>query len=91
MNMEIDDSHIDNMGLLFEKQGMDIDKSVNAYLSLIKDVSEAAVVSGDMSEALAKYSVYAGRMSGVIKELSELVRAKLNDYIREIDEADQYV
>lgn len=90
MHMEMDDSYIDNMGLLFESRGCDLNEAFDAYLSILRDVADLAVISGTLSDALMKFGVFAGEISGVIREISEFARMKLKDYLQELDEIDHY-
>lgn len=69
----------------------DLDKIVSVYLGLMEKISGDALISGDTAFAFQVYREYAEKLKGVLSALAEQHTRTNDNFLREIDIADDYL
>lgn len=91
MNLIFDEEYLDEVLMKTEGEGSILDEATQSYLRIMKDIRRMAIISGELSDALRQYSLYAGRLSGVVKQITQDASDRFAEYITGIEEMDQYV
>lgn len=87
----IDDDYCNKMGDYFVKQGNHLDKVISQYVSILQDIKNKAIVSGDVSAALGAYITYAKKLNGQIGDISEITDTHITNFLSKVDSADRYL
>lgn len=87
----IDDEFCRAMGTYFTKQGQQFDQMIADYISILQDVRNKGIVSGDVATALSSYISYASKLKKQIGNISSDVNSKINSFLSRVDDADQYL
>ena len=87
----IDDDFCKEMGTYFVKKGEELDQMVSNYISILKNVRNKGIVSGDVATALSSYISYASRLKKQIGRISSDVNKQINSFLDQVDNADQYL
>ena len=89
-NMIVDEEYIkaeaENIKTIFLK----MDSIVDRYIQILNTLPMTAIQDGEMSEALMVYIVFAKKLQGNLDEIGNSVGKLLENYLADIDEADQY-
>lgn len=87
----IDDEYCRSMGQFFEDQGKQLDQLIASYNSILKELRQNAIVSGDVANSLSLYIDYANRLNQLFSKVSDVAKQQINAFIDQVDEADQYL
>lgn len=90
-SLQIDDDYVKNMGKYFVEEGKEIETYLAEYIRILQRINANAIIRGEASEALRKYIEYAEKMTGQINSISETVRKQCEEFISDVDKADQYL
>ena len=90
-NMIVDEEYIkaeaENIKTIFLK----MDSIVDRYIQILNTLPMTAIQDGEMSEALMVYIVFAKKLQGNLDEIGNSVGKLLENYLADVDEADQYL
>lgn len=89
--LKIDDEYCRAMGRYFSDQGVQIDHHIALYIEVLEKVQRSAITSGSTYEALSAYLEQAKKLRGQIEPISVLAKKYAENFVTEIDEADQYL
>lgn len=64
---------------------------MDRYIQILNTLPMTAIQDGEMSEALMVYIVFAKKLQGNLDEIGNSVGKLLENYLADIDEADQYL
>lgn len=87
----IDDDYCRAMGRYFVQQGAQLDKSIAEYISILRDVKDKGIVSGQVSDALSSYIEYAQQLKGQMETISTSLNVQIDNFLKRIDSEDQYL
>lgn len=87
----IDDDYCKAMGSYFEKKGEELDQLVVDYISILQDVKNKGITSGDVSNALNSYINYVKKLNKKIGNLSTSTRIQIDNFLAQVDEEDRYL
>lgn len=87
----IDDEYCKAMGEYFVKQGEELDQLVVDYISILQDVKNKGITSGDVSNALNSYINYVKKLNKKIGNLSTSTKIQIDNFLAQVDEEDQYL
>lgn len=87
----IDDDYCKAMGAYFVKQGEQMDKLVTDYVSILEEVKNKAIISGDVSKALNTYITYVKKMDKQIGCISTPAKTEIDNFLARVDSEDQYL
>ena len=87
----IDDVFCRAMGAYFVKQGEQFDQLVAEYVSILEEVKNKAIISGDVSQALNSYITYVKKLDKIIGNLSMPIKIEIDRFLTRIDSEDQYL
>lgn len=87
----IDDEFCRTMGTYFIKQGQQFDQMIDNYISILQNVRNKGIVSGDVATALSSYISYVSKLKKQIGNISFDVNRKINSFLSRVDDADQYL
>lgn len=73
------------------RTGNQIEDMLTDYIQKMQIVSEKGLVSGETADAFAEFISYAQKLQGIIKDISSDAHSFCNDYLRQIDEADDFL
>lgn len=87
----IDDEYCNSMKTYFVEQGEFIDKRVAEYISILQNIRNNAITSGDVAKALSEYITYASELSKQVGNLSSIAKGHVDNFLSRVDSADQYL
>ena len=87
----VDDESYDKIGNYLKIQGEDLDEIIAKYIETLEDIKKNAIKSGDVSNALSTYIMYAEKIKKQIGDIMTLLQKDMKEFIKYIDEADQYI
>lgn len=87
----IDDDYCKAMGTYFVKQGEEIDKLVLDYISILNEVKNRAIISGDVSKALGTYITYVKKLNKQIGNISNSIEKQIGNFLIQVDAEDEYL
>lgn len=87
----IDDDYCRAMGNYFVSQGQQIDQIVSEYVSILQDLRNNAIVSGDVANALSAYIGFASKLNKLVGNISVNAKKNVNGFLAKVDAADQYL
>lgn len=87
----IDDEYCQAMGNYYVSQGQQIDQIISEYISILQDVRNRAIISGDVAKALTAYMSYANRLNKQIGNISTTAKKQVDAFLSKVDVADQYL
>ena len=87
----VDDDYCKAMGAYFEKQGKEIDKLISDYISIIEEVRNNGITSGNVSNALNSYIIYVKKLNKQIGNLSNSNKTQIDKFLAHVDELDRYL
>lgn len=86
----IDDEYCRAMGNYYVSQGQQIDQIISEYISILQDVRNRAIISGDVAKALAAYMSYADKLNKQIGSISATAKKQVDAFLSKIDAADRF-
>ncbi len=87
----IDDEYCRAMGSFFVSQGQQIDQIISEYVSILQDLRNRAIISGDVAKALTAYISYANKLNKQIGNISTTAKKQVDAFLSKVDAADQYL
>lgn len=87
----IDDDYCKSMGSYFEKQGEELDQLVVDYISILQDVKNKGITSGDVSNALNSYINYVKKLNKKIGNISTSTKTQIDNFLSRVDAEDEYL
>lgn len=87
----IDDDYCRAMGTYVAKQGQQLDQMISDYVTILQDVRQKAIVSGDVATALSAYISYAEKLKKQIGNISTNASNQITTFLTKVDAADQYL
>lgn len=87
----IDDDYCKSMGTYFTKQGQQLDQMISDYVTILQDVRNKAILSGDVATALSAYITYAEKLKQKIGNVSTNAGNQITTFLSKVDAADQYL
>lgn len=87
----IDDDYCKAMGTYFLKQGGEIDELIYKYLSILQEVKDKAIISGDISDALSVYLAYVQKLTKHFGAISSSIKSQIDNFLERVDSEDQYL
>lgn len=87
----IDDDYCKAMGSYFEKQGQEIDQLVVDYISILQDVKNKGIISGDVADALNSYISYVTKLNKKVGNISTSTKKQIDNFLSRVDAEDKYL
>lgn len=87
----IEDNYCQSMGNYFEKQGEQLDALIAEYISILREVRDNALISGDTAKALGAYIEYTEKLDKQVGKISQVAKKQVDNFLAEVDSADQYL
>lgn len=87
----IDDEYCASMASYFYAQGNHLNIMVKNYIDAVEKVKSNAIKEGEVAEALEAYITYVKKLDEQIKEISIIVKKQVEDFLTQIDDADEYL
>lgn len=87
----IDDDFCESMGAYLVKKGEEMDQMIDSYISILQDVRDEGIVSGDVATSLSLYISYASQLKRQIGTILYDVKYKIYSFLARVDDADQYL
>lgn len=87
----IDDDYCRAMGDYFVKQGEQLDTLVSDYITILQDIENKAIISGDVSKALSIYIDYVKQLNKKVGAISEAIKTQIGSFLERVDSEDQYL
>lgn len=85
----IDESNCKELQKYFRDQGIEMENIISQYISILQVISDSGIVSGDVSNALKVYVVYACKMKGEIENISEAMIQKIDFFVQDMKDTDK--
>lgn len=85
----IDESNCKELQKYFHDQGIEMENIITQYISILQTISGSGIVSGEVSNALKMYVVYASKLKGEIGNLSGAVTQKIDFFVERMKDADK--
>lgn len=79
------------MGSYFTKQGEELDQLIVDYISILQDVKNKGITSGDVSNALSSYINYVKKLNKKIGSISTSTKTQIENFLSRVDAEDQYL
>lgn len=87
----ISDSYCSSAGNTASTAGKNMDVLIGKYLTILNNIRTKAITSGDVANALDTYIKYAEKLRGQFSGVSESAKEQALNFIKKVDEADQYL
>lgn len=87
----VDDDYCRAMGEYFIKQGEHMDTVIAEYVSILQEIKNSAITSGDVSDALRTYISYAQKLNKQVGSISTIAKSHIENFLTRVDDADQYL
>ncbi len=87
----VDDDYCNKLSDYFVKQGENMEKLVNDYISILNEIKFMAITKGDVAKALKDYISYAEKLKKQFNNISKIADTHTDNFLKRIDEADQYL
>ena len=87
----IDDDYCRDMGTTFQWQGEKLDELLKEYITIMENVSNQALLSGNVADAMKVYVSYVKKMDQQIGNISDSLKEDIDKFLKEIDSEDQYL
>lgn len=87
----IDDDYCKSMGIYFVKQGEQMDAFIAEYISILHEVRDKALISGETANALSAYIEYTEKLDEQVGKISEVAKTQVDSFLAAVDSADQYL
>ena len=89
VDIKIDDDYIKTMGENLQKKCELLQGGVDKYIAILGEILECAIMEGETADALESFLNYAKALSGIIKPVGEECKGLCDNYLLEIDAADE--
>lgn len=90
-NMIVDEEYIKAEAENIMTSFLRMDSIVDRYIQILNTVPMTAIQDGEMSEAVMVYTVFARKLQGNLDEIGNSIGKLLENYLADVDEADQYL
>lgn len=90
-SLKIDDDYCSAVADYFNKQGVNLNTYIKQYISILKDIKNDAIVSGDVAKALDAYITYVKKLENQIDSISANAQKQTNNFLKAVDDADLYL
>ena len=90
-NLIVHDEYVLDQAAKTQKNLEVLNKIVNEYIILLRDLRENSDLSGQTADALAIYTDYASLMKDQLALLGECIKSTYERFDTEIDAADSYL
>lgn len=87
----IDDEYCAAMGSYFKEQGAQLDKMISEYIAIMKLAQAFGTRSGEVHDAMGEYIECAEKLKGKFGPISKNAQSQINQFLKRVDEADQYL
>lgn len=87
----VDDDYCKAMGAYFEKQGEELDQLVVDYISILQDVKNKGIISGDVSNTLKLYIDYVKKLNKKFGIISDSTKTQIDKFLLCVDAEDKYL
>lgn len=87
----IDDAYCEAMGIYFVNQADSLEAMLRGYVSILKEVKNKGIPSGETADALSAFIQYAERMKGELEKLAEISQQHVKNFLTAVDDADKYL
>ena len=87
----IDDDFCKSMGGYFASQGEHMENVITEYISILQEIRNTAITSGDVADALTAYITYVSKLKRQMRNISSTVNAHINNFLMRVDSADEYL
>ena len=88
---QIDDEYCEKMNKYIAETSLRIENYLNAYLVVLDNIKKNAIISGEVSDSLTNYIIYAKNTKGKVNEIAEVTQKHIFTFLERIDLADQYL
>lgn len=90
-SLKIDDDYCKAVGTFYKTQGEYLNTYIKKYITVLESIKKDAIKQGDVAIALDSYIQYAKKMDNQIKTISTDVQQQVTNFLKDIDNADQYL
>lgn len=90
-NLVVDDEYVRQSASDIKTALLKLERVVEQYLEILKDMKAEAVQDGATALALAAYNDYALQIKDALEQIGDDTRCLLENYLLAIDEADQFL
>ncbi|MCR5144632.1 MAG: hypothetical protein K6B67_04920 [Lachnospiraceae bacterium] len=90
-DIQIDDDYCESMKKYYIEQGMKIEEYLSEYITILENISKNAVKKGDVNIAIDAYITYAKKLKGQINNMSNAASNQISNFLKKVDEVDQYL
>ncbi len=87
----IDDDYCNQMSEYFIKQEEHLDSVISQYITILQEIKNTAITSGDVSDALSEYIGYAQKLNNQIGNVSTITKTHISNFLKKVDEVDKYL
>ena len=87
----IDDDFCKAIGAYFIKQGQQLDQRISEYITILQDVRNKVLISGEVADALTSYITYVQKLNKQMGDISTNVDSQIKKFLSRVDSADQYL
>lgn len=87
----IDDDYCRAMGYYFMKQGAELDQLIGDYISILQDVKNKGITSGEVSNALSSYINYVKKLHKKVGNISASAKSQIDNFLTRVDAEDKYL
>ena len=90
-NLVVDDEYVRQSASDIKTALLKLDRVVEQYLEILKDMKAEAVQDGATALALVAYNDYALQIKDALEQIGDDTRCLLENYLLAIDDADQFL
>ena len=87
----VDDDNCVEWGLEIVRHGLNIETKIEQYTTSLDRIISNGITSGKVFDNLEQFNAAAKELKGIIKETSEIAKGYINEYVKEVDTADEYI
>lgn len=89
--LKIEDAYIYDMAMQLAIRAGDLQTRIDAYISCIEGIRSNAILEGDTADALDTFITYAKGLNNIVLESGTNIKTLLENYMTEVDAADEYL
>ena len=90
-SLQIDDEYCENMKKYYTDQGEKLEGYLSEYITILENISKTGIKKGNINSSLKSYISYAKKLKGQINNASKTAESQVTNFLKSIDEADQYL
>lgn len=92
MHTVISDEYVDSLATTLKEESENIEATLNHYINLLQGIKDSGFMQGNTSEALEAFIEQASLLKGALSQtVAPTIDVECQNYIRKIDEADEYL